>query len=357
MRRLRLFMALVAALAVSLAVAVGCGGGGSGGGEDTGGGGGEAEQEAGLVLDVGGLGDQSFNDSAYAGLQRADEEFGTGDETLESGGATDYVSNLTQLADSGYNPVFAVGFLMTDAVAEIAPQYPDTNFAIIDSVVPDEPNVASLTFRDEEGGYMAGVVAGAMTQEDTDYTTSDEQVVGFLGGQESDLIGSFQAGYEAGVADACPDCEVLVQYAGTTPEAFNDPARGSEISRQQVSQGADVIYHASGGTGAGLFEIAGEEEIFAIGVDSDQAAAFPEAPILTSTLKGVDAAVYQTIEDQQNGEFPGGEIIDLGLAEGGYELAPFGEFDDQVPQDIKDQVEEAEQGIIDGDIEVPDTPE
>jgi basic membrane protein A and related proteins len=356
MRRLRLFAALVAAFVV----AVGCGGGGegNGGGEDTGGGGGaEAEQEAALVLDVGGLGDQSFNDSAFAGLERANEEFGTGTEYLESSSPTDYVNNLTQLAESGYNPVFAVGFLMTDAVTEVAPQFPDTNFAIVDSVVPDVENVASLTFRDEEGGYLAGVVAGLMTQEDTEFTTSDEQVVGFLGGQESDLIETFQAGYEAGVESVCPDCEVIVQYAGTTPEAFNDPARGNEISLQQINQGADVIYHASGATGAGLFEAASSQGIFAIGVDADQAAVNPDAPILTSTIKGVDAAVYQTIEDQTNGEFPGGEIQDLGLAEGGYELAPFGEFEDQVPQEVQDQVEEATQGIIDGEIEVPDAPQ
>ncbi|MBA2693895.1 MAG: BMP family ABC transporter substrate-binding protein [Rubrobacter sp.] len=356
MRRLRLFFTLAAALVLALAVAVGCGGGGGGegGGEDTGGGGGG---EAALVLDVGGLGDQSFNDSAYAGLERANEEFSTGTEYLESSAPTDYVNNLTQLAESGYNPVFAIGFLMTDALTEVAPQFPDTNFAIVDSVVPDMENVASLTFRDEEGGYLTGVVAGLMTQEDTEFTTSDEQVVGFLGGQESDLIETFQAGYEAGVESVCPDCEVIVQYAGTTPEAFNDPARGNEISLQQINQGADVIYHASGATGAGLFEAASSEGIFAIGTDSDQAATNPDAPILTSAIKGVGNGVYQTIEDQNNGEFPGGEIQDLGLAEGGYELAPFGEFEDQVPQEVQDQVEEATQGIIDGDIEVPDAPQ
>lgn len=362
MRRLRLFAALVAALAVALAVVVGCGGGGSGGGgggEDTGGGGGggEAEQEAGLVLDVGGLGDQSFNDSAYAGLQRANEEFGTGEEYLESGGATDYVNNLTQLSESDFNPVFAVGFLMTDAVTEVSQQFPDTNYAIVDSVVEGQDNVASLVFREQEGSYLAGVVAGLMTQEDTEYTSSDEQVVGFLGGQESDLIGKFEAGYVAGVESVCPDCEVIVQYAGTTPEAFNDPARGSEISSQQVNQGADIIYHASGATGAGLFEVAGEEDIFAIGVDANQAPLFPDAPILTSVVKRVDNAVYQTIEQQVNGEFPGGEVIEFGLEDGGLSLAPFGDFDDQVPQEVKDQVEEAEQGIVDGDIEVPDTPQ
>lgn len=353
MRKFGLLVSMVGALAL----AAGCGGGSgdSGGGEDAGSGGG-ADQQAALVLDVGGLGDQSFNDSAYAGLQRANEEFGTGEEYLESGGETDYVNNLVQFSDNDFNPIFAVGFLMTDAVTQTAPQYPDTNYAIVDSVVEDQPNVASLVFREQEGSYLAGVAAGLMTQEDTDYTSSDENVVGFLGGQESPLIAKFEAGYAAGVESVCEDCEVLVQYAGTTPDAFNDPARGSEIARQQRNQGADIIYHASGATGAGLFDVAQEESFFAIGVDADQAPLFPEAPILTSVVKRVDNAVFQTIEQSQNDEFPGGEIVEFGLEDGGLSLADFGEFDELVPQEVKDQIDEANQGIIDGDIEVPMEP-
>ncbi|MGH3147725.1 MAG: BMP family lipoprotein, partial [Rubrobacter sp.] len=281
------------AMILALVALAGCGG--SGGGE--GGGGGEsaggAQVRPALVLDIGGLGDQSFNDSAYAGLQRAKKDLDVQTETLESQAATDYVNNITQLADSGYDPVFAVGFLMTDAVNEIAPQYPDIDFAIVDSIV-EPKNAVSLVFREQEGSYLAGVVAGLMTQEKTDYTNPDDKVVGFLGGQESDLIAKFQAGYEAGVESVCPDCEVLVQYAGTTPEAFVDPARGKEISLQQINEGADIIYHASGGTGAGLFDAAKDKGIFAIGVDSDQAKLVPDAPILTSVVKRVDNAVYQT---------------------------------------------------------------
>ena len=341
------------ALAVAL-VAVGCGGGGGGGG-DQGGGGGSGVRPA-LVLDIGGLGDQSFNDSAYAGLQRAKREFNAETETLESSAATDYVNNLTQLADQGYNPVFAVGFLMTDAINEIAPQYPDTNFAIVDSVVEPE-NAVSLVFREQEGSYLAGVVAGLMTQEETQYTTPDDKVVGFLGGQESELIGKFEAGYVAGVESVCSDCEVLVQYAGSTPDAFNDPARGKEISLQQINDGADIIYHASGATGAGLFDAAQEQQAFAIGVDSDQGKLVPDAPILTSVVKRVDNAVYQAISDADSGNFPGGEVIDLGLKEEGLSLAPFGRFDGDVPQEVKDEVDTAREGIINGDIQVPDTPQ
>jgi basic membrane protein A and related proteins len=336
-------------LSLSLVIAA-CGGGGGGGGQ---GGGGATDVRPALVLDVGGLGDQSFNDSAYAGLQRANKEFDVETEHLESSSPTDYVDNLTQLADSGYNPVFAVGFLMTDAVNEVAPQYPETNFAIVDSVVKPK-NAASLVFREQEGSYLAGVVAGLMTQEKTEYTNPDEKVVGFLGGQESELIGRFQAGYEAGVESVCPDCEVLVQYAGSTPEAFNDPARGKEISLQQINQGADIIYHASGATGAGLFEAATEQKIFAIGVDADQAKLFPEAPILTSVVKRVDNAVFQTIQEARDGSFPGGEVVEFALDDKGISLAPFGKFEDMVPQKVKDEVDKANQGIIDGDIKVPD---
>lgn len=350
MRTWTLMISLVLALAL---VAVGCGGGG--GDQGGGGGGGGSDVRPGLVLDVGGLGDEGFNDSAYAGMQRAEKEYDVKGEYLESSAPTDYADNLTQLAESGYNPVIAVGFLMTEDLTEISEQFPETQFAIVDSVV-DTPNTIDLVFREQEGSYLAGVVAGLMTQEDTEYTTSDEKVVGFLGGQTGPLIEKFQAGYEAGVESVCPDCEVLVNYAGSTPEAFNDPARGKEISLQQINQGADIIYHAAGNTGSGLFDAAQQENIFAIGVDQDQAKSFPEAPILTSVVKRVDNAVYGTIQRVSEGGQPTGETVDRGLKEKGLSLAPYGRFDDQVPQNVKDEVEKARQGIESGDIKVPDKP-
>lgn len=340
------------AMALALVALAGCGGGSQGGGEGGGGGGG-SDIRPGLVLDIGGLGDQGFNDSAYAGLKRAEKEFGVEGEYLESTAPTDYADNLTQLAESGFNPVIAVGFLMTDDLTEISEQFPDTQFAIVDSVV-ETPNTMDLVFREQEGSYLAGIVAGLMTQEDTEYTTSDEKVVGFLGGQTGPLIEKFQAGYEAGVESVCPDCEVLVKYAGSTPEAFNDPGKGKEISLQQISQGADIIYHASGNTGTGLFDAAKQEKIFAIGVDLDQAKLFKDAPILTSVVKRVDNAVYQTIDSVSKGGQPKGTTVDRGLKEKGISLAPFGRFDDQVPQEVKDQVDQAREGIINGDIKVPD---
>jgi basic membrane protein A and related proteins len=335
-------------LALALIVA-GCGGGGGGQG-------GESEVRPGLVLDVGGLGDQGFNDSAYKGLKRAEKDLGVEGDYLESTAPTDYTDNLTQLAESGFNPVIAVGYAMTEDLTQISEQFPDTQFAIIDSVV-DTPNTMDLQFREQEGSYLAGVVAGLMTQQDTQYTTSDEKVVGFVGGQTVPLIEEFQAGYEAGVESVCPDCEVLVKYAGSTVDAYNDPVRGKEISLQQISQGADVIYHAAGNTGAGLFDAAKQEKIFAIGVDFDQAKQFPEAPILTSVVKRVDNAVYQTIEDVSKDGEPKGTTVERGLKEGGISLAPFGRFDGMVPQEVKDEVDKAQKGIINGEIKVPTKPQ
>lgn len=288
-------------------------------------------------------------------MKAAEKDLGVKGKYLESNAPTDYANNLTQLADNGTNPIIGVGFLMTEDITEISQQYPDTQFAIVDSVVETD-NAISLVFREQEGSYLAGVVAGLMTQEDTDYTTSDEKVVGFLGGQEGPLIQKFQAGYEAGVKSVCSDCEVLSQYAGAGPEAFNDPAKGKEISQQQIQQGADIIYHASGNTGRGLFEAAKEEKIFAIGVDLDQAKLFKDAPILTSVIKRVDVAVEETIKGTAERDKPIGEIVDRGLKEDGLSLAPYGRFDGDVPQKVKDAVDQAKKDIIDGKIKVPEKP-
>ncbi len=358
MRKSVFLVAVILALALVVAGCRSSGGGGSqggGGGDQGSGGGGGSEVKPALVLDVGGLGDQGFNDSAYEGMQAAEKSLGVEGRYLESSAPTDYPNNLTQLSDNGNNPIFAVGFLMTEDLAKIAPQYPNVQYAIVDSVVEDSENVINLVFREQEGSYLAGVVAGLMTQEDTDYTTSDEKVVGFLGGLEGPLIGKFQAGYEAGVESVCPDCEIISQYAGAGPEAFNDPARGKEISQQQIEQGADVIYHASGNTGRGLFEAATEEDIFAIGVDTDQAKRFKEAPILTSVIKRVDVAVRETIEQAAEQEKPVGETVDRGLKEKGISLAPYGRFDGDVPQEVKDAVDKARQDIMSGEVQVPDS--
>jgi basic membrane protein A and related proteins len=340
-------MVLSLALALSAVSCGGSGGGGSGSSSDI---------RPGLVLDVGGLGDEGFNDSAYAGLKRAEKDFGVKGDYLESQAPTDYADNLTQLADGGYDPIIAVGFALAPDVNEVAKQYPDTQFAIVDGV-GNRPNTMGLVFREQEGSYLAGVVAGLMTQEKTEYTDPDSKIVGFLGGQEGPLIGKFQAGYEAGVESVCPDCKVIVTYAGSTVAAFTDPATGKEIAFQQIDQGADIIYTAAGNTGTGAFSAAKQEKIFVIGVDLDQAKLFPKDPILTSVVKRVDNAVYQTIADVRKNPKPKGVVVARGLKEKGISLAPYGRFDSMVPQSVKDQVDEARQDIIGGDIKVPDTPQ
>ena len=357
MRLSRLSGTCAVALALSFVVA-GCGGSGggeSGGGGTGGSGGGNSDVKPGLVLDIGGLGDQGFNDSANAGMKAAEKDLGVKGKYLESSSGTDYAPNLTQLADNGSNPIIGIGFLMAEDITNISQQYPDIQFAIVDAVVETD-NTISLVFREQEGSYLAGVVAGLMTQEDTDYTSSDEKVVGFLGGQQGPLIQKFQAGYEAGVKSVCSDCKVISQYAGADASAFNDPAKGKEISQQQIQKGADVIYHASGNTGRGLFEAAKEDKIFAIGVDMDQAKLFKDAPILTSVIKRVDVAVEETIKGVAKGDKPKGEIVDRGLKENGISLAPYGRFDKDVPQKVKDAVDQAKKDIISGKTKVPEKP-
>jgi basic membrane protein A len=299
------------------------------------------------------LGDRGFNDLAKEGLDSASAELGVEGQVLEPAAPTDYGSILDQLAETGAGPIFGVGFSFADVMSEVAPNHPDTQFAIIDAVV-EEPNVASLVFREEEGSYLAGVVAGLMTSVETAYTNPDDQVVGFLGGAESPLIQKFEAGFTQGVLSVCPDCEILSQYIGATAEAFRDPAAAAEIARVQRSSGADVIYHAAGGSGAGLFDVATSEDFFAIGVNTDQATLFPDAPILTSMLKRVNAVVEATILAAADGSFEAA-VISSGIEEGAISLTGFGQFEDDVPDEVRTAVEEAEAGILDGSITVPST--
>jgi basic membrane protein A and related proteins len=310
-----------------------------------------SELKAGMVTTVGGLGDQGFNDSAWAGLEKARTELGATTKVLEPTSPSQFVDNLNQLASGGYL-AFGVGFLFTDAVTESAGLNPDAHFAIVDSVV-DAPNVMSLTFREEQGSYLAGVLAAKMTTVDTDYTDSATKTVGFLGAMEIPIIKKFEAGFVAGVKSVDPDIEILIRYVGTTVDAFVDPQGGYENSLTMIDAGADVIYHAAGGTGAGLFQAAQERDIFAIGVDLDQGPIYPESPILTSMIKRVDVATFETTKAEGDGTFAGGTQRVFGLEDGGIDLAPFYRFDSVVPQDVKDALAAARAGMIDGSIEVP----
>ena len=290
-----------------------------------------------MVTDVGGLGDQSFNDAAWRGLKRAEEELGVTIGVVESTMMTDYEPNLANLAESGADLIWAVGFLMTDAVDNIAPLYPDIKFGLIDAVV-DHPNVASFTFKDNEASYLAGIFAALW---------SETGKIGFIGGMDSPVIERFEAGFRAGVKAADPNAEVLIGYAGN----FNDPGKGKELALTQYNQGADIIYHAAGATGLGLIEAARETGKYAIGVDSDQTVLDPEH-VVASMLKRVDNAVFTGVRDLVNNQFAAGHR-ELGLAEGGVDLAYSRGI--EIPQEIMDQVEEAKRAIIAGEIVVPGT--
>jgi basic membrane protein A len=259
-----------------------------------------------MVTDVGGLGDKSFNDSANRGLQIAQKQFGARVTVLQSRAVTDYEPNLSTLAQQGNDLIFAIGFLMHDSLNDVAPRFPKTHFAIVDSVV-DQPNVTSITFKEEESSFLAGVIAGLTTKKGT---------VAFLGGIESPLIEKFQAGFTAGVVSVNPHVAVLVKYTGS----FDDVATGKEYASVLYDQGADIIYAAAGKCGLGAIDEARARPAgdYIIGVDSDQDAIAP-GKVLTSALKHVDNAVLALAKDAVHGSIPGGTLV-FGLKDGGVGL-------------------------------------
>ncbi len=301
------------------------------------------------MFDIGGRGDKSFNDAAYAGLERAQRELGITFTTLETNEGSDREAQLRQLAAGEAKLVFGVGFLFTDDIKGLAREFPDKKFACVDyTVTPGEtlpPNLVALKFREEEGSFLVGALAGQLTKTGK---------VGFVGGMEIPLIRKFQAGYAAGVKAVNPRAQVLVKYAGTTGNAFRDPTKGKELALAEYQAGADLIFHASGSTGLGVFEAARELGRLAIGVDSDQ---YDEAPgaILTSMVKRVDTAVFETVRELQAGAWTGG-VRDFGLAEKGVSWV----YDDRnrslVPDAVKARVDSLEAAIMAGSLRVPTEP-
>jgi basic membrane protein A len=300
-----------------------------------------------MVTDVGGLGDQSFNDSAYRGLKQAEAELGVQVQVMESKEQSDYETNLSSLAEKGTDLVFAVGFMMTDSVKETAPQYPETNFAIIDGAISEDdlkklPNVTQIKFKEEEGSYLVGLLAGAMTRSNK---------VGFVGGQKSPLIEKFEAGYKAGVKTANPKAEVLVAYT----DSFVDQAKGKEQALALFNKDADIVFHASGACGLGVIAAAKEkgEGFYAIGVDSDQDSVAP-GRVLTSMMKYVDKAVFATVQDLKNGRIRHGTQV-YGVKEGGVGLSPMTHTKDKVPPEVMAKVKKLQESIASGKLTIPDT--
>src|SRR5919107_4781152 len=271
--------------------------------------------DIGIVFDVGGRGDKSFNDGAYLGAERAEKELGAHVRFIEPGEGSDREAGLRLLAAENMDLVVGVGFIFTDDLTALATEYPSIDFAGVDyalktdaagNVVPPPPNLAALKFREEEGAFLVGAIAAL---------AGKSKRVGFVGGMDIPLIHKFEAGFRAGVRHECADCTVIAQYAGVTPEAFRNPGRGKELALSQYQSGVNIIFHASGSTGLGVFEAARSSRKLAVGVDADQ---YAEAPgfILTSMVKGVDAAVFDAIKRAKDGSFKGG-IYQFGLAEGG----------------------------------------
>lgn len=304
----------------------------------------------GLLFDITGRGDRSFNDAAAAGLDRAIADLGvTGNESTPTGDG-DRAERLQGLVDQGNDLIIGVGFLWEGAITAGAEANPDVDFAIVDSVI-DLPNVASLVFAEQEGSFLVGAAAALKSQ---------TGIVGFIGGVEIDLIKRFEAGFAAGARAVNPDIQVLVNYISQPPDfsGFNDPARGKEIAAAQYEAGADVVYSAAGGSGLGAFEAAREAgapgEVWAIGVDSDQYELVGDdlkPYILTSMLKKVDVAVFETISEMAAGNFTGGiKVFDVASDGVGYSTS--GGFVD----DIVDQLDEFARQIAAGEIEVPAAP-
>jgi basic membrane protein A len=305
------------------------------------------------VFDMGGRGDKSFNDGAYLGGERARRELGAHVRFIEPGDGSDREAGLRLLAAEGMDVVFGVGFIFSDDLTQLAKEYPNTRFAGVDyaigadsagNPIPTPPNLAALKFREEEGSFLVGALAALVSR---------TKKLGFVGGMNFPLIHKFEAGYRAGVKHVCPTCTIVSQYAGVTPEAFRNPGRGKELALSQYEQGVDIIYHASGSTGLGVFEAARQTGKLAIGVDADQ---YAEAPghILTSMVKGVDVAVFEATRWVKDGTFKGG-YYQLGLKEGGVGYVYDENNKSLIPDAVHQRVEQLRQEIIAGRIKVPFT--
>jgi basic membrane protein A len=293
-----------------------------------------------MVTDVGGLGDKSFNDAAYAGLSAAKKLLGANIQVVESKSASDYQPDLTALADQNFDEIFAIGFLMHDDLRYVARNYPKRRFAIIDAVVA-EPNVTSVTFREQEGSFLAGALAALVSKTKT---------IGFLGGIDVPLLRKFEAGFAAGAREVDPRVKVLDKYVGS----FEDVASGKELAGVMFDGGADVLYVAAGKAGLGAIdETRTRPHVYAIGVDSDQDALAP-GKILTSVLKRVDVAVFRLSQDARSQKLPAGSV-EFGLRDGGVALTNFKYTKNVVGARALARIDALRRAIVDGRIVPPKT--
>jgi basic membrane protein A and related proteins len=356
MKKLSFLLVLILGLGIFLAA---CGSGDKneeGNKDNTGDNAGNAETsdfKVGLVTDTGGVDDKSFNQSAWEGLKAFGEQNGLAENEnyayVQSKSEADYVPNLQRLVRDNYNLIYGIGYKLKNDLTTVAEQNSEKHFAIVDEVI-DAPNVVSLTFKEHEGSFLVGVAAALKTKSNK---------LGFIGGIDSPLINKFEAGFIAGAKSVNPNITVDVKYA----ESFDDVAKGKLIAANMYDNGIDVIYHAAGGVGNGVFQQAkdlkqsdAEREIWVIGVDRDQ---YEEGQIgdqnvtLTSMIKRVDVAVEQVATKALNGEFPGGEQLEFGIQEEGIAFSTANK--DAMTQDIVDTVNEWQDKILNGEVKVPST--
>lgn len=341
-------LSLVMLLSLSVVLA-GCGKSNNAAGDTganagaNGGGAAKSDVKVGMVTDVGGVNDKSFNQSAWEALQSLQKEQGVTVKYLQSKSNADYEPNLNQFVKDGYNLTWGIGFDLGDAVKKVASENPNANLAIIDSVV-DAPNVESVTFAENEGSFLVGVVAGLTTKTNK---------VGFVGGMESPVIKRFAAGFKAGVLEVNPKADVKITYAG----AFDKPDTGKSLAATLYDDGADIIFPAAGATGTGVFNEAksrnksGGTKVWVIGVDKDQSLEFGDDVTLTSMIKRVDEAVKKVSQQVVDGTFKGGTTTVLGLKDNGVGLPETSKAN--VTPEILAKVDEYKQQIIDGKIKVP----
>ncbi|MFC4671169.1 BMP family protein [Seohaeicola nanhaiensis] len=300
---------------------------------------GAALAEPALIFDLGGKFDKSFNEAAFNGAERWAKETGGSFREIELQSEAQREQALRRFAEAGANPIVTMGFAMADPLSTVAPDYPDTKFVVIDVNWLDLPNVRQVAFAEHEGSYLVGMLAAMASKSGT---------VGFIGGMDVPLIRHFGCGYSQGAKAVNPDIKIVANMTGTTPAAWNDPVKGSELTKAQISQGADVIYAAAGGTGVGVLQTAADEGILSIGVDSNQNHLHP-GKVLTSMLKRVDVAVYDAMKAGENVETG---VFTLGLKDDGVGYAMDENNASLITDDMKAKVEEAKAKIIDGSLTV-----
>ena len=294
------------------------------------------EFKIGLITDVGGVNDGSFNQSAWEGLEKAGEELGVEVNYLESATDADYQPNMETFVDEDYDLIISVGYMLADATREAAEANPDTKFAIIDDSSIDLPNVTSLMFKAEQASYLVGYVAGLTTKTNN---------IGFVVGMTNETMNQFGYGYCAGAIDANPD--ITVQQFNAN--CFADSATGKTMANTAITNGADIVFQAAGATGLGVIEACQEAGVYAIGVDSDQSSIAPKT-VLTSAMKRVDNAVYDAVQELIDDKLEGG-VQTFDLAAGGVDIAP---SQDLISDDVIKAVDEVKEKIISGDVVIPD---